>query len=69
MGNLGECLATQQRYAEAEPLLVESYQMRKSSQVPQRPILKEARDRLASLYSACGKPQETTMLGLPHSIR
>jgi len=69
MGNLGECLATQQRYTEAERLLVESYQTLKSSQVPLSPILQEARDRLASLYSAWGKPQETTTLGVPHSIR
>ena len=64
MGDLGECLATQQRYAEAEPLLVESYQMLKSSQVPQSPMLKEARDRLTSLYSAWGKPQGNSHAGI-----
>lgn len=69
MGNLGECLATQRRYGEAEPLLVESYQILKSSQVPQSPFLNEASERLASLYSARGKPQETTTLGLPQSSR
>ena len=68
-GDLGECLTTQKRYREAEPLLVESYQMLKSLQTPQSPGLKEARDRLASLYSDWGKPQETTTLGLPQSIR
>lgn len=54
MGNLGECLVTQQRYAKAEPLLVQSYQMLKSSQVPQSPFLKQAAERLDSLYAAWG---------------
>ena len=52
MGDLGECLATQKRFAEAEPLLVQSYQVLKSSQVPQSPFLKEASERLASLYTS-----------------
>ena len=56
---LGECLATQKRYSEAEPLLVESYQTLKSLQVPQSPILKESRERLTSLYIAWGKPTES----------
>ncbi len=56
LGALGECLTTQKRYAEAEPLLVESYQMLNGLHVPQSPALKEARERLASLYSAWGKP-------------
>lgn len=55
-GNLGECLLTQKRYAEAEPLLAESYRTLKSLQVPQSPALKEAHERLVLLYSAWGKP-------------
>jgi len=56
MGDLGECLASQERYPEAESLLVESYQSLKSSQVPDSPLLKTAGERLASLYAASGKP-------------
>jgi tetratricopeptide (TPR) repeat protein len=56
LGSLGECLTTQKRYAEAEPVLVESYETLKSLQVPQSPLLKEARERLASFYAAWGKP-------------
>jgi tetratricopeptide (TPR) repeat protein len=56
LGFLGECLVVQKRYAEAEPYLVESYQTLKSVQVPRSPILKEAGERLVSLYAAWGKP-------------
>lgn len=51
-GALGECLAAQKRYAEAEPLLIQSYTTLKSVQVPEGPARKEARDRLESLYAA-----------------
>lgn len=54
-GSLGECLTTEKRYAEAEPLLQESYQILKGLQVPQSPTLKEAHERLVSLYTAWGK--------------
>ena len=59
-GYLAECLIAQKRYAEAEPLLIESYQTLKSSQVPASPALKEARERLASFYAAWGKPSPST---------
>jgi tetratricopeptide (TPR) repeat protein len=55
-GALGECLAIQKRYAEAEPLLIQSYATLKSVQVPGSPAIKEARERLASVYAAWGKP-------------
>ena len=58
LGSLGECLFTQKRYAEAEPFLLESYQILNSLHVPQSPVLKEARDRLLSLYTALGKPSQ-----------
>jgi serine/threonine-protein kinase len=57
-GALGECLAIQKRYAEAEPLLVQSYATLKSVQVPGSPAIREARERLASLYAARGKPSQ-----------
>jgi hypothetical protein len=58
-GVLGECLTIQKRYAEAEPLLVDSFQILQSLHVPQSPILGEARERLVSLYVAWGKPAES----------
>ena len=54
-GALGECLAIQKRYVEAESLLVQSYSTLKSIQVPGSPSLREADERLTSLYSAWGK--------------
>jgi hypothetical protein len=57
---LGECLSAQKRFAEAEPLLVESYQVLKDVQVPRSPILRNARERLVTLYTDRGKPSEAT---------
>jgi eukaryotic-like serine/threonine-protein kinase len=67
LGSLGECLTTQKRYAEAEPLLLESYQTLNSLHVPQSPVLKEGRERLVSLYAAWGKPSEATRY-MPPSV-
>jgi eukaryotic-like serine/threonine-protein kinase len=61
MESLGECLATQKRYAEAEPLLVESYQTFKRLQVPQSPLLNDARTRLFKLYAGWGKAPESRL--------
>jgi tetratricopeptide (TPR) repeat protein len=58
LGTLGECFISQKRYAEAEPLLIESYQTLKSVHVPKSPVLQEARDRLAALYAARGTPED-----------
>jgi tetratricopeptide (TPR) repeat protein len=58
VGNLGECLADQKRYAEAEPLLTESYETIKSIHVPQSPMLREAAQRLATLYRGWSKPEK-----------
>jgi serine/threonine protein kinase len=55
LGGLGECLTVANRYAEAEPLLTESYKIIDSLHVPKSPTLKEARGRLATLYAAWGK--------------
>jgi serine/threonine protein kinase/Flp pilus assembly protein TadD len=56
-GALGECLSAQRRYAEAEPLLVESHDGLNSSLGPHDPRTREARRRLAALYQAAGKPE------------
>jgi serine/threonine-protein kinase len=58
-GALGECLTSQKRYAEAEPLLIQSYDAVKQTQGEQNPRTLEARERLAVLYEAWGKPTGT----------
>jgi tetratricopeptide (TPR) repeat protein len=58
-GTLGECLLTEKRYAEAEPLLVKSYEALKTIQVARSPALEEARGRLDVLYAAWHKPAES----------
>ena len=57
-GTLGECLTTQKRLAEAEPLLQQSYEAIKAAQGEQGPLTVEARRRLATLYQSWGKPRE-----------
>ncbi len=47
---LGECLTIQERYVEAEPLLLSSYESLKSSQGANNPRTKLALQRLVSLY-------------------
>lgn len=46
---LAECLTTQKRYAEAEPLLLESYRIVKSTEI---------RQRLRTLYEVWHKPEK-----------
>jgi tetratricopeptide (TPR) repeat protein len=55
-GALGEVLSTQKRFAEAEPLLVGSYQDLKQSQAPSSPRTRTALLRLVTLYEQWGKP-------------
>ena len=55
---LGECLTTQKRYAEAEPLLLESYRVIKSTAGEQGPRTIEARQNLKTLYEAWHKPEK-----------
>ena len=52
---LGECLAVQQRFAEAEPLLTEAYEQLKRLVGAPDPRTIEARKRIASLYQRWGK--------------
>ena len=47
---LGECLMTQKRFNEAEPLLLESYESLKNSQGAENPRAKIALQRLNKLY-------------------
>jgi outer membrane protein assembly factor BamD (BamD/ComL family) len=55
-GTLGEFLTTQQRFSEAEPLLVNSYESLKTSQGPGSPRRRLALQRLVQLYEKWQKP-------------
>jgi eukaryotic-like serine/threonine-protein kinase len=55
-GALGECLALQQRYNEAEPLLLASYETLKNSQGANNPRTRLALQRLVDLYEKWPKP-------------
>ncbi|HEU0209035.1 MAG TPA: tetratricopeptide repeat protein [Candidatus Udaeobacter sp.] len=57
-GALGECLTSQKRFAEAEPILLESYRTLKKSQGSDNPRTNIARQRLVALYEACGRPDD-----------
>ena len=58
---LGECLTTQRRFAEAEPLLVGSYAALNASLGQRDPRTTEALQRLARLYDQWGKPAQATL--------
>jgi serine/threonine-protein kinase len=55
-GALGEFLTTQKRYAEAEGLLLASYEGLKSSQSGDSPRIRAAAERLVTLYTDWGRP-------------
>jgi ATP/maltotriose-dependent transcriptional regulator MalT len=61
MGVLAECLIGQQKYADAEPLLIDAYKGLKTLSA-QDPIafnsLARAMELLVQLYDAWGKPEE-----------
>jgi tetratricopeptide (TPR) repeat protein len=52
---LGECLTLQKRYAQAEPLLLSSYESLSQSQSPQSPRLRATLERLVTLYENWGR--------------
>jgi len=60
LGGLGECLMTQKRYREAEPLLKESYDILHEIHVATSPVLADAFHRLVSLHDAWDEPQDAT---------
>ena len=57
-----ECLAGEQRYAEAEPLLVEGYRgmlaRKERIAAPYRYPVDNARESIVQLYQAWGKPEK-----------
>ena len=55
---LGESLRLQKRYAEAEPILVESYNILKTTSGDGDPRMKEVRQSLKMLYEAWHKPEK-----------
>jgi len=56
LGSLGECLTSEGRYTEAEPLLIESRDTLRGIQVKASPDLALADHRLETLYNRWGKP-------------
>ncbi|CAN5561922.1 hypothetical protein BH10ACI3_BH10ACI3_09120 [soil metagenome] len=62
---LGECLATENRFVEAEPLLLESYETLNTSQGARNPRTLLAQSRLADLYSRWNKPDLAAAYNLP----
>ena len=62
MSILGESLAGQKRYAEAQPALVTGYDGMAARErvflLPQRSLLREAAERVVRLYEAWNKPEE-----------
>lgn len=57
-GSLGECLTAQGRFAEAEPLVVHSYEIIKADQGDKSPLAITAAKRLFTLYAKMKKPTE-----------
>jgi tetratricopeptide (TPR) repeat protein len=65
-GPLGECLTMQKRYAEAEPLLLDSYQILESTTGPNDGRRTEAAQRLNELYSRWGNPKKAALYEANH---
>jgi len=57
-GALGEFLTTQKRFAEAEPLLLASYEGLKNAQSADSPRIRTGTERLVTLYTNWGRPSE-----------
>lgn len=55
---LGECLEAQNRYEEAETLLLESHAAMNKAMGANDPRVQSARLRLFKLYEAWGKPEQ-----------
>ncbi len=57
-GALGECLTTQKKYAEAEPLLLDSYKLTRATAGEHDPRTIEAVERLITLYQFRGQAKK-----------
>ena len=60
---LGGCLTALERYAEAEPLLLESYPVIKAARGESHQRTLEAGQRVVDLYEAWGQPDEADQYG------
>ena len=58
---LGECLMAQNRYEEAETLLLESHTAMNKAMGANDPRVQRAKARLVKLYEAWGKPEEAAV--------
>ena len=63
-GALGECLATQRRFSEADPLLVDSYNNLAQSLGKTDPRTRAALKHLIAFYDSWAKPEEAARLRL-----
>jgi serine/threonine protein kinase len=63
-GALGECLATQQRFSEADPLLVDSYNNLAQTLGSRDPRTRAALKCLIAFYDSWAKPEEAARLRL-----
>jgi hypothetical protein len=61
---LGECLATQRRFSEADPLLLDSYNNLAQSLGKSDPRTHAALKRLIAFYDSWAKPEEAARLWL-----
>src|SRR5207253_1252375 len=61
-GALGECLVTQGRFSEAEPLLVDSYNNLAQKLGSRDPRTRAALKRLIAFYDSWAKPEEASRL-------
>lgn len=64
-GNYGETLMLLQRYAEAEPLLVDSYETLRTARGPAHPATRRAAARLVRLYETSGQPERAAKYAAP----
>ncbi len=62
-GALGEFLTSQKRFAEAEPILLKSFESLNASQAPGSPRIQTATRRLRELYATWGKPEMAAVYG------
>ena len=63
-GALSECLATQQRFSEVDPLLVDSYNNLAQSLGKSDPRTRAALKHLIAFYDSSAKPEEGARLRL-----
>ena len=60
---LSECLTTQKRFAEAEPLMTENFEVLRSTLGPDNPRTAASKDRLIKLYNDWKKPELAAKYG------